>query len=153
MVEDPSKNSREFEFDCPMCLGGIIVAEDLAGQEIACPHCDRPVIVPAEPPHMAGRATESDRAYWRAKPSSRAQICGDAGTALTFAIIGLLFCGLAFGWIAIFFAVRAKRKIAEDPQLGGLLMAQIALGLAVADILLHFALMIYLILLRAGMVG
>ncbi len=42
----PAPPSNAFEMSCPLCAGIFQVTADMAGQQVACPHCDGHVTVP-----------------------------------------------------------------------------------------------------------
>lgn len=45
--------------------------------------------------------------------------CGDANTALTFAIVGLFVCPIILEIVALVMAMKARKQIAENVQLTG----------------------------------
>ena len=57
--------------------------------------------------------------------------CEAATKALTYSIIGIFF-GLAFGPLAIFKAIEARKQLAEDYRFYGLAKANVALLLGIA---------------------
>jgi len=80
---------------------------------------------------------------------------GGAIASLVCAIIGFFFFGIILGPIAIALATGAKRKIREDPDLGGDGMATAGLVIGIVDTVLHgiFVLWIIVILIIGAAAG
>ena len=68
---------------------------------------------------------------------------GKATASLVCGIVGLVFCGIILGILAIVFGQQAKKAIADNPNLGGAGAAQAGLILGVVDIVLGVGFLVF----------
>jgi Domain of unknown function (DUF4190) len=67
---------------------------------------------------------------------SATEVCAEANEALKYAIVGLFCCGIILEPIAINKAIKAKREIAENPNLTGEGRATAALVIGILGLVL-----------------
>ena len=96
---------------------------------MSCPSCRSAIMVGAQICPTCRAITSPDGLYHGPKINAPG-----AAQALTFGIIGLFFCGVIFGPIAISKASAAKRAMASDPTLGGEGLATAGMVLGILDL-------------------
>lgn len=82
-----------------------------------------------------------------ARPALVREQAGGAIASLVCAIIGFFLFGIILGPIAIALATGAKRKIREDPELGGDGMATAGLVIGIVDTVLHGIFVLWIIVI------
>jgi hypothetical protein len=119
-------------------FGAAPMATPLAPGTMGCPRCGL-VITIGTPLCPACRAiTSPDGLYYGPKTNAPG-----ATKALVLGLVGLVFCGVILGPLAISSANQAKAAMASDPSLGGEGMATAGKVLGVIDIVLF---VIYLLI-------
>ncbi|HET9626214.1 MAG TPA: DUF4190 domain-containing protein, partial [Kofleriaceae bacterium] len=98
---------------------------------MACPHCRQPIIMGAQICPMCRAITSPDGIYHGPKMNAPG-----ATAALVCGLVGLLFCQIVMGPLAIVKSNEAKRAMANDPTLGGAGMATAGMVLGIIDLVL-----------------
>lgn len=121
----------------PPTPGAVEAARQAASGLSNCPRCNNVISIGTQICPLCKAITTPDGIYHGPKTTPK-----DATNALVAAIVGLFFCGIVLGPIAISKANSAKRQIKEDPSLGGEGTATAALVIAIVDIVAWALIMI-----------
>ncbi|MBC7974005.1 MAG: DUF4190 domain-containing protein, partial [Myxococcales bacterium] len=95
-----------------------------------CPRCRRAIVQGAHICPLCRGITSPDGIYHGIKVNAPG-----ATAALVYGIIGLFFCGVIFGPVAISKSNEAKRAMSSDPTLGGEGLATAGMVLGVLDLI------------------
>jgi len=98
---------------------------------MSCPSCRSAIMVGAQICPACRAITSPDGIYHGPKINAPG-----ATQALVYGLIGLVFCGVILGPVAISKAGAAKRAMASDPTLGGEGMATAGMVLGIVDLVL-----------------
>lgn len=98
---------------------------------MSCPNCRSAIMVGAQICPACRAITSPDGIYHGPKINAPG-----ATQALVYGLIGLVFCGVILGPVAISKASAAKRAMASDPTLGGEGMATAGTVLGIIDLVL-----------------
>ena len=113
----------------PPVYGAPTVPPPLPAGMMPCPACRHPIMM-GDPLCPYCRAiTSPDGIYHGPKTNAPGAVA-----SLVFGIIGLLFCGVIFGPLAIARSSSAKREIAMNPTYGGGGMATAGMVLGILDL-------------------
>ncbi len=124
---------------------GVAGAAPLPPDKMRCPAC-RSVIPAGDHICLVCRAiTSPDGIYHGPKVNAPGAV-----SSLVFGLVGLFFCGIILGPVAISKSGSAKRAMAEDPTLGGQGLATAGQVLGILDIV--FFVILFLVKM-AGMEG
>jgi hypothetical protein len=98
---------------------------------MSCPSCRSAIMIGAQICPACRAITSPDGLYHGPKINAPG-----ATQALVYGLIGLVFCGVILGPVAISKAGAAKRAMASDPTLGGEGMATAGMVLGIVDLVL-----------------
>jgi len=98
----------------------------------SCPHCGARLTARAVTCRKCGLAPTADGVYRGPRTTAPGAVA-----ALVCGLIGLVFCGVILGIIAIVNASKARSEIARNPRYGGGGMATAGLVLGIVDCVLH----------------
>jgi Domain of unknown function (DUF4190)/Prokaryotic RING finger family 1 len=131
--------------DAPGAKAGAISAapyvQELPPGLIACPGCRVPFAVGSHICPACRMITSPDGIYRGPKTNAPGAV-----QALVYGLVGLVFCGVILGPVAISKASTAKAAMASDPTLGGEGLATAGTVLGIIDLVLFFM----YVMIRAG---
>jgi hypothetical protein len=111
---------------------------------MTCPSCRSAIILGAQICPVCRAITSPDGLYHGPKINAPGAVA-----SLVCGIIGLVFCQIVLGPIAIVQANKAKSAIASDPTLGGEGMATAGLVMGIVDLVFFVIVVIF----QLGMMG
>jgi hypothetical protein len=121
--------------DAPVAGAGAVstvpYAQDLPPGLVACPRCRVPFAVGASICPACRMITSPDGIYHGPKTNAPGAV-----QALVFGLVGLVFCGVILGPVAISKASSAKAAMASNPTLGGEGLATAGTVLGIIDLVL-----------------
>ena len=116
-----------YKFSCPICEQHIEAPADMLGETVDCPNCNTSITLPnLIPPTLPAAKNPA-----QTKPIIKKTAPG-AKESLTWGILGIFFCGVILGCVAISNANSAKKLIEQRPDIykgGGLATAGLVMGI------------------------